>query len=298
MKNIALALISLFLTAFSSRGQTNELHIQKLKELYKSALPKSFFVVQANTQLPVFTQAPQIIERLEEIKKNQLCPYIIMIWKDDAGIGNHLDKYLKDNYYIEQDAFTKAFVSKELYEMLGDPPNTAIHYFYNQNRYKTIDGKHERWNELLPYDLISISYDGKHDLKDDNLYHTNQVDYFPINDSLAIELFDGHEDRVRLTNITNGRVLKIFDLTKVNHLELFHQFMNYMEVSEEEIKKNNEYLSKIKRSPLRIDKAYVKNADEIYLIGSAQISYKTKETRYIPGEQDIYRVIIKKKPSP
>ncbi len=294
MKNTTLVIISLFVISFSSYSQDNEMLVQKLKEVYVTELPKSFFVIQANTQMPVFTQAPQIIERLSEIKKNQLCPYIIMIWKDDAGIGKHFDKYLKDNYYIEADAFIKVIISSDLYQMLGERPNTAIHYFYNQNQYKTIDGKHERLNELMPYDLVTMSYDGKHPLKDDNLYHTNQVDYFPINDTIAIELFDGHEDRVRLTNITNGRVLKIFDLTRVNHLELFHRFMNYMNVSEEEIKKNNEYLNQIKRSPLRIDKVYVKDANEIYLIGSAQISYKTKETRYIPADYKKETITIKK----
>lgn len=271
----------------------NEKVINDLKKMYKKELPNSFFIIQANTLLPVFTQAPQIIERIEEIRKHQLCPYIFMIWKDEAGIGKHFFKYLKENYYIDTNDFVQAYIAPELYDQLGNNVNTTIHYFYNLKHFRKIDGKYERFTELLPYDLISIKFDNKYLLEDDSLYHTNQVNYYPINDTFAIELFDGHYDRVRLTNILNGKVLKIFNTDQINHIDLFNKFMNYLKLSEDELHKNNDYLNKIKRTPLRIDNAYIKSINEIYLIGTAQISYRTPEVRYIPGEFKSESIIVK-----
>jgi hypothetical protein len=285
-----------FFLAFSnySMAINNDEFIKKLKNVYSQELPSTFFVIQANTLLSTFTQSPQIIERLEEIKKYHLCPYIIMIWKDDAGIGKNFYKYLKENYYIDTTAFLKAIISDELYSELGYNINTTIHYFYNQKHFIKIDGKYESLSKIfLPYDIVSIKFDDKYLLEDDEYYHTNQVNYYPLNDTLAIELFDGHQDRVRLTNIINGKVNKVFDLNQIDHIELFNKFMNYLNLSEDELKKNNDYLNKIRRTPLRIDNVYIKNLSEIYLIGTAMISYRTPYIRYIPSDFKKETITIK-----
>lgn len=292
-------LISLILLIFYSIGLSfdNEKFINGLKSLYKKELPRSFFVIQASTLLQGFTQSPQLIKRMEEIREYQLCPYVFMIWKDEGGVGKHFYKYLKEHYYIDTNEFVKAYISSELYDeldKLGKNVNTNIHYFYNLKHYIKIDGKYERVQTLLPYDLINIKFDNQYLLADDSLYHTNQVDYFPINDTLAIELYDGHKARVRLTNIITGKVLKVFDFNQIDHFGMFKRYMNYLHLSDEEIRKNNEYLNSIQRSPIMIDRAYIKSINEIYLVGDVRIMHRSPKTKYIPGEFKSETIIVKK----
>ncbi len=259
--------------------------IYELSKLYGKELPPSFFVIQANTLLPSFTQGPQIVKQIDDIRKKQLCPFIFIIWKDEGGVGKHFYRFVKENYNLDTNKFLKIYLSDTIYNILGlNHPNTAVHYFYNLTHYKTIDGKYERLTDILPYDLIKVTFDKKCLMEDDNYYHTNQVSYFGINDTLAIEFFDSSQDYIRLTNLTNGKIFKIFDLSQIDYLGKFQNYMNYLNLSAEEVKQGNDFLKNIKRTPLKIYDVYIKNVSEIYLLGSCIIAYKTRKKYYIPSE--------------
>ena len=230
---------------------------------------------------------------MENIKKYQFCPYIFLIWKDGGGIGKNFKTYLKENYYVTENEFVLPLISDELYGTLGDSPNSVVHYFHNQQRILRIDGKYDDIPvSPLAYDFIKIDRKDKLILSDSSYFHSNQVDYFAINDSLSIELFDGHKDRVRLTNITNGKVLKVFDLDQIDYKNLYKQFFNFSNISIEAINESDDFLNHIKRTPLRIDKVYVKGINEIYLIGNATVEHRTDKKRYIPGEYKSETIVV------
>lgn len=263
----------------------NSLFLSKLKGELQKEIPTSFFVIQANTQQSTFTLAPQIIERMQEIHNTQLCPYVIFIWKDDAGIGEkNLHTYLKRNFYIDTSVFIQAIISDELFDILGNNSNSVVHYFYNQKPYIKIDGKYENLNKLLPYDLFSFNFEQQLLWEDSLIYHSNQVSYYPINDSLVIELADDNEIQVRLTDLKSGKIYSYLDNSSFDYISLFVKYMANLGLSEEEMRASSAYLDSIKRTPFKISHVYVKSPSEIYLVADGIISYRVKEKRYIPAE--------------
>lgn len=263
-----------------------KLFLSVLKKYNKGELPPSFFVVQGNSLLEVFTNAPAMIKRIEEIKQYQLCPYIFYIWKDDAGIGKkNFYKYLKENYYIDTNAFNKVLISDSLYNLLGTYPNSEIHYFHKGKRIFYCDGKYERVPKTsLPYEILKVGELEKSVFIDDeNGYHSNASFYYPINDTLAIELADigKPEDRVRLVHLLNGKIYKKFDAKNFDYVNLFrNHFGNVREISEDAIKE----LERIRRTPFRIEEIQILSENEIYLQCTPIIPNIAKDTVYVPSE--------------
>lgn len=259
--------------------------LSKLRLKLQREIPNSFFVIQANTLQSAFTLAPQIIERMQEIQKTQLCPNVILIWKDEGGIGEkNLGAFLKRSFYIDTSAYIQACISDELYDILGNNNNSVVHYFYNQKLFLKIDGKYENINKLLPYDLFTFNYEQKLMWDDSLLYRSNQASYYPINDSLVIELADDNEIQVRLTDLKSGKIYYSLDNSSFDYISLFSKYMSKLGLSEEEMRYSRAYLDSIKRTPFRISHVYVKSPAEIYLVADGIISFRVKKKRYIPAE--------------
>ncbi len=255
-------------------------------------LPESFFVIQAYTSLEAFTHAPAIIDRISEIKEYHLSPYIFMIWKDEGGLGKNFYYYLKKNYYIDTTEYLKAYiVDDRIFKTLGEVPNSEVYYFHKNKLVKKWDGKYDKLiAEQLPYEILSIG--NPEVLKWENhppYYHTNTSIFRPINDTFAIELFDGQEDRVRLVNIRTGKVVKVMHLYDImDYIDVYMRiFKNPYNFSKEEIMINDTFHRRIKRTPLRVENVYVKDMNEIYLLTDASIYAKSSKTFYVPGEYNM-----------
>jgi hypothetical protein len=83
-KNLASIILILLYSLIYSQTYNTKLFNEKqflslLKKYNGGELPPSFFVVQGYTNIEVFTNAPAMIKRIEEIKQYQLCPYIFYI---------------------------------------------------------------------------------------------------------------------------------------------------------------------------------------------------------------------------
>ncbi|GIV29115.1 MAG: hypothetical protein KatS3mg028_0181 [Bacteroidia bacterium] len=282
----------IFLALFCLYGQTQNKYkafLNELKTMYGRELPESFFVIQAYTSLEAFTNAPAIIDRINEIRSSHLSPYIFMVWKDVGGLGNNFYYYLKKNYYIDTSEYLKAYIADEkIFKLLGEVPNSEIYYFHKNNLIKKWDGKYDKLiHDQLPYDIVMF---GKSNvLKWENVppyYHTNTSIFRPINDSLSIELFDGQEDRVRLVNTFTGKVLKVMPLYNIiDYTDVYMKiFKNPYNFSKDEILMNDTFHKRIKRTPLRIENVYAKNLNEIYLLSDASIYAKAPKSFYVPGE--------------
>lgn len=302
MKNkLLLSLLCITLCSFGNNSTpfNQELFISKLEKLYGKKLPITFFIIQANTQLELYTNAPAIIKRTREIQSNHYCPYVFFIWKDPAGIGNkHIVKFMKDNFYIDTTQFIKPFISEELYDLLGSTPNSEVYYFKERKLLKKWDGKYDRLpTNSLPHSFLSVEKENDIIWNDySDYYHTNMSLYKPINDSLAVELFDGQEDRIRLTNILTGKVKKVMPLyNTINYIDVYIKiFNNPLNLSKEELERNDAYFKDIKRTPVRIGNAYVKNENEIYILGDVDVYHKAKSDFYIPGEYNTKTINVKK----
>lgn len=270
--------------------------LEGLKKLYGKELPESFFVVQAYTALEVFTNAPAIIDRMNEIKSYP-CPYVFMVWKDDGGLNKNFYYYLKHNYYIDTNRFIKAYLADELFKYLGDVPNSEVFYFHKNKLIKKWDGKYDRIKEALPYNVIQIDSPVEKTWHNDPpYYHTNSSIFRPINDTLAIELFDGQDDRIRLVNLISGKVLKIAPLYNlIDYIDVYmNVFKNPYNFSKEVILYNDTLHRKIKRTPMRVENVYVKSMSEIYLLSDASIYGPSPKDYYVPGEYNDSTFMIKK----
>ncbi len=274
-----------------------ERFLKELQKTYKKPLPNAFFVIQASTALEVFTNAPAIIDRMAEIKKYQPCPYIFGIWKNDGGLGRNFYRYLKDNYYIDTSYFSQHYLSDTLYNLLGSAANNNIHYFYRGKRVFFCEGKYERVPQTpLPYDIVHL---GKEEItpfqESDDYYHTNLSWYFPINDTLGIELFDAGSaaDRVRLCNLQTGEVYKRFDPSQINYIDIFNKYFSHLGWDSTAISEGDKELTYTKRTPLRVDHISVISPEEIYLQCTPGITQKLKDTAYIPGEYGTETITLK-----
>ncbi len=288
---------ALFAQPYNPKAFKEQAFLKALKKNNNGYLPSSFFVIQASTLLEVFTNAPAIIKRIEEIKNYQPCPYILTVWKDDGGLGKNFYKYLKDNYYIDTNRYVKAFLSDTLYNLLGEIPNSEIHYFYHDKRIFHGDGKYDRVPQSpLPYDLIELDKKEESIYKDDeNGYHTNSSLYYPINDTLAIELADVGDvkNRARLINLVNGKIYKKFNAEQVNYLDIFEKYFNHLNWNKQQIIQTDKELERIKRTPLRIEGVQIISPHEIYLQCTPIISKKVTDTVYIPGEYNTETIVLK-----
>ena len=290
-KNLASISLILLYSLIYSQTYNPKLFNEKqflnlLKKYNGGELPPSFFVVQGYTNIEVFTNAPAMIKRIEEIKQYQLCPYIFYIWKDNGGIGKkNFYKYLKENYYIDTNVYHKVFVSDSLYDLLGTYPNSEIHYFHKGKRIFFCDGKYERVPKTsLPYEVIKIEEPEKSVfIEDENGYHSNGSFYYPINDTLGIELADigKSEERIRLVNLLNGKIYKKFNLNGFDYVNLFKKYFgNTIEISEDAIKE----LERIRRTPFRVEEVQVISENKIYLQSTPIIPSIAKDTVYVPSE--------------
>ena len=271
--------------------------LKELQSNYQKPLPNAFFVIQASTLLEVFTNAPAIMARMEEMKKYQPCPYIFGIWNDDGGLGKNFNRYLKDNYYIDTSYFVKQYLSDTMYNLLGRAVNNQIHYFYRGKREFFCEGKYEHIpQEPLPYDIIELGEkEVSHFEESDDYYHTNMSWYFPVNDTLGVELFDAGkvEDRMRLCNLQTGRVYKKFDVSQIDYLGIFNQYYGHLGWDSTAIIEGDKELTYIKRTPLRIEYVNVISPEEIYLQCTPAITKKLTDTVYIPGEFNTETIILK-----
>jgi len=298
-KEKLLLVLTFYVFCSSIFGQNYDKFQKELEKLYGKKLPESFFVVQAYTGLEVFTNAPAIIDRMREISQNQVCPYIFMVWKDNGGIGKNFYYYLKNNYYIDTNQYIKAYLSDEAFKYLKDVPNSEVYYFHKGKMIKKWDGKYGRINEVMPYDVLSI--DNKIEylewFNDPPYYHQQNSIFSPINDTLAVELFDGQEDRIRLVNLKNGKVLKIaplYDL--IDYIDVYmNVFKNPYNFDKEVILKYDSIHRVIKRTPMRVENVYIKNLNEIYLLSNGSVYGPSPKEFYVPFEynNDSFMVIKK-----
>jgi hypothetical protein len=176
-------------------------------------------------------------------------------------------------------------VSDSLYDLLGTYPNSEIHYFHKGKRIFFCDGKYERVPKTsLPYEVIKIGELEKSVfIEDESGYHSNGSFYYPINDTLGIELADigKSEERVRLVNLLNGKIYKKFNLNGFDYVNLFKKYFgNTIEISEDAIKE----LERIRRTPFRVVEVQVISENKIYLQCTPMIPIIAKDTVYVPGE--------------
>lgn len=297
MKRKSAFILFLFysVNVFNILSQNYSKFLHHLEKLYGKELPASFFVIQAYTGLEVFTNAPAIIDRMNEIKQYP-CPYVFMIWKDEGGLGNNFYYYLKKNYYIDTNQFIKAYIANDLFKYLGEVPNSEVYYFHHRQLIKKWDGKYDKIQESLPYDVIQ--FESPVVKKWENTppyYHTNTSIFRPINDTLAIELFDGQDDRIRLVNLFNGKVMKVAHLYNlIDYVDVYmNVFKNPYNFSKEVILNNDTFHRRIQRTPLRVENVYVKDLNEIYLLSDASIYGPSPKEFYVPGEYKDSTFVVK-----
>ncbi len=279
-------IIILFAFFYVLKSQNHVLFLSEFKKICK---PKSnsFFVIQCKTNIELYTNAPAIIRRYREIRSHQICPYVYFICYDGAGVGDSIYAYFKKNFYVDTNEFTKIFLNKKLYSLLGDVKNSRVIYFNNNKVYEILDGKYDNVKNTFQYDFLKIknkkyySWDKKYGL------HTVSSRYYPINDTLSVELADSQEDRIRLTNIRNGKILNTFPLYhKINYQDVIYKKFNLeSKIDFKSVKKMDSIFKDLKRTPLRIENVYVKNKDSIFLIGYVTYFYFPAENDfYIPGD--------------
>lgn len=264
----------------------------------------SFFVIKAQTILSYYTNVPAIKRQISEIRKYQVCPNILMVWVDNGKVGDRqFKKYLSENYDINESSGIKIIVSEELADYLGgkDFPNSQVYYFYKGKCIYQHDGKYDFIPEHpLPYDFLDIKFNKRIIFEDSTYLRTNQISFFPICDRLAIELADTHQDRIRLTDLETGRVLRVFEHSQIDWPKVFADVYSRLKnlpdgaQSAEIIRKGMDFFNQIKRTPLMIDNVYVKSVNCIYLIGDLSFPRTVQKKTYVPSEYKSDKIVIKK----
>jgi hypothetical protein len=261
--------------------------INELNRKYK--INGTYFLVQMHSGIEAFTNAAALVRRLEEIKKFQSCKNIVYLVKDDGELGDNLYYYLNKNFYIDTSRNQKIIVDDKLFDKLGYATNSSIYFIKNNTFIKKIDGKYENLLHDLGTDILNISMT-KLEVKGwENTppFIRNIANLlYPFNDTLCIEMADTQEDRIRLVDKRNGKVLKILPLYDILDYKsvYFNKFKNPLGISNDYFDRKDSILRHIKRTPLRIENIQYESDDEIYLLGDFNVYYPSKYNFYIPSD--------------
>lgn len=241
------------------------------------------------TGIEVFTNAPAIISRMEEMEKYQSCPYKIFLIKDDGELGENIFYFLKKNFYIDTGKYTKVIIDEKLYDSFGFSENSSIYFVKNNRILKKKDGKYENLLTDFNTSLVDVHKTEIKVYEWNNrppFIRTNVTSIYPFNDTLLLELADSQSDRIRFTDLRTGEVVKVFDLYGLLDYKwvYFKKFKNPLGISEEYFDKRDSLLRKIKRTPLRIEDVRFVSENEIYLLGDFSVFHPSKYDFYVPSD--------------
>lgn len=287
MKAFAFFYLFLFTCLFSQKDSFKNV-IEKINK--KVQIPGgTFFLIHMRTGIEVFTNAPAIISRLEEMEKFQSCPYKIFLIKDDGELGENIYFFLKKNFNIDTGKYVKVIIDSKLYDLFGFSQNNSIYFIYRNQIRKKIDGKYENLLTDFNTSLVDVHKTEKKVYEWINrppFIRTLATLIFPFNDTILLELADTQNDRIRFTDIRTGNVVKVLDLYGLLDYKwiYFYKFKNPLGISEEYFDKRDSLLRKIKRTPLRIENAQYVSENEIYLMGDFSVFHPSKFDFYVPSD--------------
>lgn len=243
-------------------AQSDSAFLAALEKKIQRPLPSSFFLIQATTGLTTYSNAPQILQNLNLIRRWQLCPYVVFLWKDELPVGDkHLLAYFEKYYFLKNSDKTFIVVSDSLYDVLARPGyDIQVYYFHEGRRLLSLNGKYESLPEkTLPYKLIDIESVAEFNFEDTLYFHDNLERFFPLSDSLAISISEDHFAPLRLVRIPDGKVIGFYKPPQKVVIEWIYKYLNSRKYTWDEIKRGVQILDTMRRTSFKPYHIYVKD---------------------------------------
>lgn len=267
-------------------AQVDSLLLKSLERKLNRSLPESFFIIQATTALTPYSNAQQILFNLKDIRRYQLSPYVLYLWKDGLPVGEEkLGEYFEKNFYLKPDDKTFIIVSDSLYKKFYRPGwDVHLYYYHEGKQFLNANGKYEGIPEKpLPYHLLKINTVEEFQFSDSVYRHDNLECIYPLSDSLAITIAEDHFSPVRLVRLPDGKVLNVFKPGSATVKKWIFTYQNSRGYSWEEISRGVDALDTVRRSSFRPFTVYLKDSIRCFLVGCLGMYIQNRDKKiYTP----------------
>lgn len=281
-----------------SFNNKDSLFLERLRQIRPDITWNTFFLILAKTNVETYTNAPAILRQIRDIRRTQLCPYILIIWKDDGKIGEkQFKKYLERSYGLEETQFLKTFINDTLVDFIDTKfPNSMVFYFHEGKIIYAHDGKYDFFPDRpLPYNIVSLHKDSTGRISESAFLRSTLSEFLCLNDTLCLELADVHNERLRLIDLKNRKTLKVFDESRFNVTELYYRIISryFSNLDKAAIARQIHKLNSIRRSAFRISKLYVRDS-VVFIITELTSSIPAQHKIFVPVDYKEKNIAIRK----